>query len=285
VFFANNSKQIQNKINKTERNKQMKEYIIFDIDGCIADDRPRRDKLPKHKDAKNGDFDEYHEGSWSDDAMNEEFIRNAIRFQREDDIEIVFITARPAKYDGQTRAWIAARFGLFEYDLWMRPDDNVMGSPELKLWLIEQAQIPINQIRAAYDDRPDVLDAYDKAGIIGVCLLNADTTTVPAMEEGAVEMDLPGQNGVPDIFREMATTFEERNGRYKSNYKACANVMAALFPEGVPPDLAHSDAFGLFYMIIGKVTRFAATDLAHVDSVHDIAVYAALIEANLTGRD
>lgn len=160
----------------------MTEYIIFDIDGCISDDRPRRDLLPKNEGAKNGDYDEYHCYLYRDSTLNEAVLHNAIRLQREKrGVEIVFITARPAKFESQTRSWFGAHFGAFDYDLWMRPDENFMPSPELKLWLIDQAQIPLKEIRAAYDDRTDVLVAYDKAGITGVCLLDADSDAVPAM--------------------------------------------------------------------------------------------------------
>lgn len=260
-------------------------YVIFDLDGCISDDRWRRDLLPTHDDVLCHDFDKYHRVGYRDEPINREALDSHIEL----DSRIVFVTARPCRFEAKTRSWLAAHFGAFEYELLMRPDGDLRHSPELKVALIEDATIPWEQIGAAFDDRRDILMAYEAKGLLSVHLLEppVDLAAVIANRQPshhAVE-EIPGQGGVPDIFREMATTFKERNKVYKNNYKVCAEILTALFPEGVPPEIAHSDAFGLMYMIIGKLTRFTASGCGHVDSVHDIAVYAALIEANLTGRD
>lgn len=58
-------------------------------------------------------------------------------------------------------------------------------------------------------------------------------------------------------------------------------VMAVLFPDGIPAALLHADHWHLFELKIVKLTRFAASGLTHVDSVHDDAVYSAMIESCL----
>lgn len=85
-----------------------------------------------------------------------------------------------------------------------------------------------------------------------------------------------------DILAEMADTYRDRNKVYGDNYKRVGDVMMALFPNGV--ELKTQEAFNiwhLFELMIVKVTRFANTGLSHVDSIHDCAVYAAMVESLL----
>ena len=77
----------------------------------------------------------------------------------------------------------------------------------------------------------------------------------------------------------MAETFRGRNGVYGDNYKNVANVVKALFPNGVPSDLVTTDSWHLFELIIVKLTRFANGNLRHRDSIHDAGVYCAMVES------
>lgn len=83
-----------------------------------------------------------------------------------------------------------------------------------------------------------------------------------------------------DILAEMADTFRERNKVYGDNYKRVGEVMVALFPEGVslktPEDF---NTWHLFELMVVKLTRFANSGLTHEDSIHDLAVYAAMVES------
>ena len=83
-----------------------------------------------------------------------------------------------------------------------------------------------------------------------------------------------------DILADMAETFRERNKVYGDNYKRVGDVMVALFPEGV--ELKTQEDFNtwhLFELMIVKLTRFANSSLTHVDSIHDCAVYAAMVQS------
>ena len=78
----------------------------------------------------------------------------------------------------------------------------------------------------------------------------------------------------------MAATFRERNKVYGNNYLNVGNVMNALFPAGV--QLSNEEDFALwhlFELIVVKLTRFANSNLTHQDSIHDVGVYAAMIES------
>jgi hypothetical protein len=85
---------------------------------------------------------------------------------------------------------------------------------------------------------------------------------------------------VPEILREGADTYEERNKLYGDNYKRHGAVMRALFPNGV--NLHFADAhnrFGLLTQIVAKLTRYCENynNGGHQDSLHDLTVYAAML--------
>lgn len=82
-----------------------------------------------------------------------------------------------------------------------------------------------------------------------------------------------------DILDEMAKTFRERNAVYGDNFRMVGKMMAVLFPNGVPPEVLHSDQFHLFELKLVKLSRFAISNLQHLDSIHDDGVYSAMIES------
>tara|TARA_R100000742_G_C4271782_1_gene90814 strand:- start:1180 stop:1488 length:309 start_codon:yes stop_codon:yes gene_type:complete len=86
------------------------------------------------------------------------------------------------------------------------------------------------------------------------------------------------------ILEEMAETFRERNKVYGDNYKTVGEVMVALFPKGVQLKTVDDyNIWHLFELMIVKITRFANSDLNHKDSIHDAAVYAAMVESLIKG--
>ena len=87
------------------------------------------------------------------------------------------------------------------------------------------------------------------------------------------------------ILQTMANTFRTRNKVYGDNYKRVGDVMKALFPNGVQLKTAEDfNRWHLFELAIVKITRFTTTGMTHVDSVHDAAVYLAMVES-LTKAD
>lgn len=83
-----------------------------------------------------------------------------------------------------------------------------------------------------------------------------------------------------EILQEMAKTYKERSKQYGDNWLKIGNVLSALYPAGItlttPDDFNH---FHLFLLMLVKVTRLSESNLTHVDSAHDAAVYAAMLEA------
>jgi len=84
------------------------------------------------------------------------------------------------------------------------------------------------------------------------------------------------------ILEEMAKTYKQRNEIYGDNFMTMGPVMTALFPNGIT--LKTQQDFIVFHLLdwmVGKLTRFVNTGMVHIDSIHDLAVYAAMIEMML----
>ena len=87
---------------------------------------------------------------------------------------------------------------------------------------------------------------------------------------------------VPDTLEAMAKTYRERNAVYGDNWRSVGDVMMKMFPNGSEMrDAEDFNDWHLFELIIVKLTRFANSKLTHIDSIHDIAVSAAMLEASL----
>jgi hypothetical protein len=85
---------------------------------------------------------------------------------------------------------------------------------------------------------------------------------------------------VPGILESGAATYRERNAIYGDSWETFRNVMTALYPNGV--SLNGEDEVIIYNWIshiAGKLVRFKNSGYKHSDSMHDISVYAAMIEA------
>jgi hypothetical protein len=81
------------------------------------------------------------------------------------------------------------------------------------------------------------------------------------------------------ILEDMANTYKDRNKTYGESFMSMGPVMAALFPNGIT--LKTKEDFVTFHLLdwmVGKLNRFVNTGMTHIDSIHDLAVYAAMIE-------
>lgn len=91
---------------------------------------------------------------------------------------------------------------------------------------------------------------------------------------------------VPEMLREGADTYEERNKLYGDNYKRHGLVMSALFPNGVQLNtMDDHNRFGILTQKVAKLTRYCQnfTTGGHADSLHDDMVYTAML-AELDGE-
>lgn len=85
---------------------------------------------------------------------------------------------------------------------------------------------------------------------------------------------------VPEILREAASTYEQRNALYGNNYKLIGEIFVSLFPNGSTLNTSEEwNRMFLLFQLIGKSTRYAAQFAeGHKDSAHDSIVYAAMLE-------
>jgi hypothetical protein len=86
---------------------------------------------------------------------------------------------------------------------------------------------------------------------------------------------------VPDMLRDAAAIYEERNKLYGDNYKRFGYIMKELFPQGL--SLRGPDDFnrlGIFVQMVSKLTRYAEnlTRGGHADSLDDLAVYSMMLQ-------
>ena len=83
-----------------------------------------------------------------------------------------------------------------------------------------------------------------------------------------------------DVLGAAAETFRERNSLYKDNASVVGEVMAVLFPDGVQLKTeADHKFYHLFELLVVKLTRFTNSGLTHEDSIHDLMIYAGMLEA------
>ncbi len=266
---------------------------VFDLDGCLSDDRWRQEYLPVVGGENPGhltdqDYYDYNRLCGEDGPYSTGI--EVLRAHVTGGDFIVFCTARPEKFRGETTAWIY-EFAPFlppsGMVILMRPTGNHERSPQLKIgllrdWLELSAQpAPAFNVAVAYDDREDVLAAYRKEGIHAIRLAPGEKMQRVSTEEKAalLQSPPPPPRTAADVLQDAANTFRERNAVYKDNYKQVAQLVKIFFPGGVPPELVVRDQWHLFELMLVKLSRFAISGLQHQDSIRDTAVYAAMIEA------
>ncbi len=95
---------------------------------------------------------------------------------------------------------------------------------------------------------------------------------------------------VPELLREAASTYEERNKLYGDNYKHFGEVMMALFQDQhvLLTSINSHNRFGVFTQIVSKLTRYAEnfSSGGHDDSLLDMSVYCAMLrELDANAKD
>lgn len=279
---------------------------LFDLDGCVFDDRHRRHHIDLKAKSPSARYAKYHILLKKDQPL--EPALKVLQQLRDANAFIVFITARPIHLAQPTVDHIRETLGMevhADYTLYMRPANDHSPSPELKqglLNLINQfAAEKGTNIIAAFDDRQDVVDMYCANGIAGF-ILNEHGTNAPepelvapippmAQPEPILDAEFEELKGyhddyraepatlTPDVLRQAADLFESRNGQYKDNAVIVGQVMAALFPEGVKIKTADDHhMYHLLELMVVKLTRFATSGLRHTDSIRDLIVYGAMVD-------
>jgi hypothetical protein len=98
---------------------------------------------------------------------------------------------------------------------------------------------------------------------------------------------MPQYRDPAEIMAQALATFRERQASYRVGGRQGNEVHAEVLRLLLPPDrLAALDAAGyerfvLFNFILGKLVRYGLLlpEGGHQDSIHDIAVYAAILDS------
>jgi hypothetical protein len=253
--------------------------VIFDIDNCLSNDEHRIPLIDWSASNPEQRYAAYHAACDQDAVGNMDVFARACTGQR----KIVFFTARPNKVRAKTEAWIRAKLvgEVQPFTLVMRNDGDHSPSVHLKSKMLIDYRSINNPDRedvvAAYDDREDIVEMYRAFGVDAHVLKIHDTCayTPPAAQPTAPV----APKNAADILADMADTYRARNKVYGDNFKMVAKLMAVLFPKGVPPELVVQDQFHLFELVLVKLSRYAISNLTHIDSAHDAAVYFAMCES------
>lgn len=128
--------------------------LITDIDDVVSSTGWRKASLV------DGDFDAYHSLSLKDPPNL--MIIDLINAAHNSGHRTIAITGRPEKFRGITNAWMVQNKVKID-EIIMRPDDNFMTSPDLKLHLLKQLLDPIAKM-LILEDRTDVTTALRGAG-------------------------------------------------------------------------------------------------------------------------
>ena len=254
-------------------------YYVFDLDGCLSDHEWRWKAVDHNEPDLDKRYAVYNSHCNIDSAMNLLFVNSLCG---DSDTHLLIVTARPERYAAQTIDWCAQHLNNFNSQLLlMRPEGDYRPSPELKVSLINDWTDMLfsggttPEFLGMFDDRADVIAAYQKEN------WPAQLLTKPT----AASKEVEDCDGTAAILHQMAETFKERNAVYGSNYKMVGPIMELLWPDGISPSVVTTDQFHLFELIIVKLSRFAISDLTHQDSIHDAAVYCAMIESILRKKD
>ena len=244
----------------------MRTAAVFDIDGTLADDRHRRHLIDWTQADPDKRYERYHEAVRVDELINSELVN---KHHLREDI-IWFLTARPQFCHPHTVDWLKNNFPyLPSINIMMRNNEDHRHSPELKLDMLRDLQDRLYDIVAIYDDREDTLIELERHGF-HVTLIT--TCGKPPTEANGRALS------PAEILREMAKTFDERSTTYGHNLQMVQPIMEILFPDGVPK---FSTKMHLFELLIMKLTRFAVSNLTHIDSIHDAGPYCAMLESEI----
>lgn len=143
----------------------MKDIILIDIDHTISD-AAWRDGLIGGE----GGWDAYHIEAAKDEPLAD--IVRLVRILRlgerssEAHIDLIGLTSRPYKWRMMTLRWLLNN-GILLDDVWFRPDDCYLKSPECKIGIVEK-QLGTNwpeRIMLLFDDRDDVAEAFHRCGV------------------------------------------------------------------------------------------------------------------------
>ena len=135
----------------------MKGSVIFDMDGTLADVTHRRHLVS----GKHRDYEAFH-ALLSEDPLNEWCAEIMKQFYFAG-FDVVIVSARPARYETQTRKWLESHGVLYTSLNLLRLNDDSTPAQELKrAWLHSYGK---ENILFVCDDRTKVCSMWREEGL------------------------------------------------------------------------------------------------------------------------
>ncbi len=164
----------------------IKNAVVFDLDGCVSDDRWRQNLIPtpdvSDPDAINKAWEAYHADCDKDPILPSggAILRDHIKQGH----IILFCTGRTITVGERSAQWISANFGISpaDFSILMRQVNDHRSAVDLKKefaeFIISNSQRNGSTVVAAYDDREDVVAMYRSLGL-NAAVLNKDGIRPP----------------------------------------------------------------------------------------------------------
>lgn len=85
---------------------------------------------------------------------------------------------------------------------------------------------------------------------------------------------------VPDMLRDAAAIYEERNKLYGDNYKKFGHIVAPLLANVHLESASDFNRLGILIQMLSKITRYCQNFErgGHMDSLDDLAVYTMMLQ-------
>lgn len=147
-------------------------WAIFDLDGCICDDRHRRGiadraHAEKDPDKKHSTYYEYHVGCTDDPKRIAESLLLVAWRQSQPWHRVAIVSGRNQSLMEATETWLRYE-GLYSCidAIYMRPDSDRRPAKQVKAEIIRHQFLNAGQgIAFAMDDDPNLIDMYRTLGI------------------------------------------------------------------------------------------------------------------------
>jgi hypothetical protein len=249
------------------------DIVIFDLDGCTADDEWRKEYIQKDNPDLVAMYKNYHDRCEQDSVLPA--AKAIIDACRADGHKICFFTGRPIEYKDATMRWLKKQFDFTEaegYLLCMREANDHRPSVEVKADMVGMVRnaFPTARILGAYDDREDIVQMYRSTFGMVAAELNATglapymygeyTRTVPIHEvvaasseplptmpppyaeaaddvRGEYNYEEPTTEWKPrtavDVLQAAAGTYKVSNAVYKNNHEQVGEILRIMFPDGM----------------------------------------------------
>jgi len=159
-----------------EKDNEMVDVVVFDIDGTLADVDPFLHHLVSHPDSPR-DWNAFHEATIDAIPKTDVLAMHALYAQR--GAYIVLLTSRPVSWEDTTSEWLW-KWGIHHNELIMRPTKDRRPAEEYKLDALELLQEKY-RITHVFDDHPEVIRICGELGI--------PNTKIPGYEEAVVKME------------------------------------------------------------------------------------------------